>query len=272
MRRLIIHQGKNLMAFFSTRSLWQVFLWLILGALGVSLSVFYRTSVIYAGYNDPPALLLVPLLFEYLAFSLVAFLLPWSLKVGNRSTKRLIFSVVTTGLFFVVGYILVLSVLDWFGDSMAYDFWKGFTFTLKHSFLFTGMIYTLISLVVFYAIRTKKKKESSKPYLTRIAHRNHGETSLVDVKRIQSFESNGNYISMYTDDRERFLIRKTVQELENELDPQIFQRIHRRHIVNITKIQSYRSDGAGCLILLKNGMELKVSRTYRAHILSLLTS
>jgi DNA-binding LytR/AlgR family response regulator len=63
------------------------------------------------------------------------------------------------------------------------------------------------------------------------------------------------------------LIRKTIRQLSEELDPEQFWRIHRGTIINVRRIAGvHRSFGGKLLIQLKNLSEtLTVSRSY-AHL------
>jgi two-component system, LytTR family, response regulator len=60
------------------------------------------------------------------------------------------------------------------------------------------------------------------------------------------------------------ILRGTMKELEEMLDPRIFQRVHRSTIVNLRRVKSLRAHMNGEYFLtLAGGQELKLSRTYR---------
>lgn len=66
---------------------------------------------------------------------------------------------------------------------------------------------------------------------------------------------------------ETHILRRTMKELEDELNPNRFQRIHRSAIVNLEQIEKLCSRQNGEYhIVLKNGKELKVSRSYKERI------
>jgi two-component system LytT family response regulator len=55
-----------------------------------------------------------------------------------------------------------------------------------------------------------------------------------------------------------------MKDLENYLDPRLFQRVHRSTIVNLRRVKSLRAHMNGEYFLsLDCGHELKLSRTYR---------
>ena len=58
--------------------------------------------------------------------------------------------------------------------------------------------------------------------------------------------------------------RSTMKDLEQYLDPKLFQRVHRSTIVNLRRVKSLRAHMNGEYFLtLDGGNELKLSRTYR---------
>ena len=63
---------------------------------------------------------------------------------------------------------------------------------------------------------------------------------------------------------ETHVLRATMKQLESALDPQLFQRVHRSAIVNLTRVRKLRPHANGEYFLtLISGQELKLSRTHR---------
>jgi two-component system LytT family response regulator len=63
------------------------------------------------------------------------------------------------------------------------------------------------------------------------------------------------------------ILRGTMKELEDVLDPRIFQRVHRSTIVNLRRVKSLRAHMNGEYFLtLEGAHELKMSRTYREKV------
>src|SRR6267154_1143947 len=63
------------------------------------------------------------------------------------------------------------------------------------------------------------------------------------------------------------ILRGTMKELEEILDPKLFQRVHRSTIVNLRLVRSLRAHMNGEYFLtLEGGHELKLSRSYRDKI------
>jgi two-component system, LytTR family, response regulator len=93
--------------------------------------------------------------------------------------------------------------------------------------------------------------------------RNGRETVRVAVQTIEWVDAAGDYLCIHADGNTHIL-RATMREMENLLDPRLFQRVHRSTIVNLTRVKSLRAHMNGEYFLrLEGGQELKLSRTYR---------
>lgn len=82
----------------------------------------------------------------------------------------------------------------------------------------------------------------------------------VKLAKVRLFESMGNYVRLYFDD-EKPLILKSLNSLEERLDPTTFFRANRKHIINlhwIDKIEPWFS--GGLLVTLTGGDKVEISR------------
>jgi two-component system, LytTR family, response regulator len=85
----------------------------------------------------------------------------------------------------------------------------------------------------------------------------------VDLDAIQWIDAAGDYMCVHTTDATHVL-RGTMHELEQRLDPQRFQRVHRSTIVNLARVKELRPHQNGeYFLLLDSGHELKLSRSYK---------
>ena len=63
------------------------------------------------------------------------------------------------------------------------------------------------------------------------------------------------------------ILRSTMKQLMEKLDGNLFMRVHRSTVVNITRVVSIRSlQKGGSTLVLENGESLRVSRNYRQHV------
>jgi len=82
----------------------------------------------------------------------------------------------------------------------------------------------------------------------------------VKLSKVRLFESMGNYVRLYFDDQKP-LVLKSLNSLEERLDPQTFFRANRKHIINlawIEKIEPWFS--GGLLVTLQGGDKIEISR------------
>jgi two-component system LytT family response regulator len=90
-----------------------------------------------------------------------------------------------------------------------------------------------------------------------------GRVFVVRASEIDWFEASGSHVRVHMG-KASHLIRATVSALEASLDPARFARIHRGTIVNLDRIKELQPWLAGdFLVLLKDGTQLKLSRTFR---------
>jgi two-component system, LytTR family, response regulator len=63
------------------------------------------------------------------------------------------------------------------------------------------------------------------------------------------------------------LLRRSMSELEQDLDPSVFCRIHRSAIVNLARVRALQLNRNGeYIVLLDNGITLPISRRYRRQL------
>jgi DNA-binding LytR/AlgR family response regulator len=105
------------------------------------------------------------------------------------------------------------------------------------------------------------------PQFLRWLRAGSGESvQLIDVAEVDHFEAADKYTTIHGDGRE-WLIRTPLKELERQLDPEAFWRIHRGTVVRVAAIREVRRDLMGrlWLELRGGGKALPVSRSY-AHL------
>ena len=106
----------------------------------------------------------------------------------------------------------------------------------------------------------------SEQYSDVLAIKDGGEVTRVMVKDILWIDAAGDYMCVYTE-QGTHILRKTMKQLEEILDPKIFLRSHRSSIVNKHYIEKFCSQLNGeYFLVMKNGKELKVSRSYKEKV------
>jgi two-component system, LytTR family, response regulator len=120
-------------------------------------------------------------------------------------------------------------------------------------------------------LRRLLKEVTTEPkYLKRIPVKSVRHTTLILTEEIDWISSAGHYLELHADG-EKHLIREQLSRLEAKLDPEKFVRIHRSTIVNLDSIKSLHPLFNGDhVVVLKNGQELNLSRTYHQKLITLL--
>lgn len=93
----------------------------------------------------------------------------------------------------------------------------------------------------------------------------------VGLSQIRMFESDGNYIKVYFDNN-RPMIHKSLNALDEKLDERAFFRASRKHIVNLSWVESIEPwFNGGLMVKLKGGDKVEVSRRQAAKFKDLMS-
>ena len=123
------------------------------------------------------------------------------------------------------------------------------------------------------AMQRAKEKIAAKeplppPETPRLMVRSAGQVAYVQVPDIDWVEAADYYVCLHVGTRSH-LLRKNMTELEQELDPHIFCRIHRSTIVNLRRVRALQVDAAGEYeVILDGGQKLRLSRRFRKELQS----
>ncbi len=105
--------------------------------------------------------------------------------------------------------------------------------------------------------------KSEKKYLDRIMVNIGHRFFYVKTREIIYISAEEKYVYLHTE-KDHHLIRETMNNLEQQLDPFKFKRIHRSYIVNIDFIKEMQPWSHGdYVVILKNGTNLTLSRRFR---------
>ena len=113
-------------------------------------------------------------------------------------------------------------------------------------------------------VKSKVKQRISS--ISRIKVEGRGKLqSLLALEQIHWIKASGNYCEFYTEEDRSFIRRGTLKELIARLSPEVFLRLNRSQVVQIAQIKSVEVIAHGdATVTLKNGLNLKWSRHYRA--------
>jgi two-component system LytT family response regulator len=95
-----------------------------------------------------------------------------------------------------------------------------------------------------------------------------GEVVFVKISEIDWIEAADYYSCLHTGTKTH-LLRRSMLDLERELDQTVFCRIHRSTIVNLARVRGLKLNEQGEYeVLLDNGAKLRLSRRYRKQLQS----
>jgi two-component system LytT family response regulator len=109
-------------------------------------------------------------------------------------------------------------------------------------------------------------------YRDRIAVKTGGRILLLRAHDVDWIEAEGNYVLLHAG-KDAHILRETIGNLEAQLDPARFRRIHRSTIVNVDRIRELRPQAHGdARVVLDTGAQLPLSRGYRDELLRVLSA
>jgi two-component system, LytTR family, response regulator len=116
--------------------------------------------------------------------------------------------------------------------------------------------------------RAKEKLARQAPSrsLSRIAVKSRGQTLFLSVSDIDWIEAASYYACLHVG-AATHILRRTLQEFEQDLDARTFVRIHRSIIVNLDRVRGLElQDGGDYEVVLDTGARLRLSRRYRKRL------
>ena len=104
--------------------------------------------------------------------------------------------------------------------------------------------------------------------MSRITIQNAGGYEIVDQDDLMYLEGEGGHTAIVFRDGKRATDSKPIGVYENMLEPRVFFRIHKSHIVNLSCVKAVLNDN-GHFVVMSNNKRLPVSRMRLQHFLDL---
>ncbi|TDE18021.1 LytR/AlgR family response regulator transcription factor [Dyadobacter psychrotolerans] len=103
---------------------------------------------------------------------------------------------------------------------------------------------------------------------TRVALPTNDGLEFLEIQSITRCESESNYTRIYCSDNSKYLICRTLKEVEKVLQENGFIRVHHSHLINPQYIRKFiRNDGG--FIVMDDGQQISVSRTKKDRLFEL---
>jgi two-component system LytT family response regulator len=125
----------------------------------------------------------------------------------------------------------------------------------------------IVSVNKIISVKDKADKTVVESDSKRIALHGQKEINYVEESSIKYIISDRAYSTVYLDDNKSYVVTKSLGEFEGILDSKIFFRIHRSHIVNLTKIVKIVKKEGG-LVHMNDDKIFKIANQKRNTLIS----
>jgi two-component system LytT family response regulator len=110
------------------------------------------------------------------------------------------------------------------------------------------------------------REKNPPPTPERFAVKSAGQVSFLKISEIDWIEAADYYSCLHVGARTH-LLRRSMAELDQELDQAVFCRIHRSTIVKLDRVRGLKLNESGEYdVLLEDGIKLRLSRRYRKQL------
>jgi two-component system, LytTR family, response regulator len=116
------------------------------------------------------------------------------------------------------------------------------------------------------AVLNGLRNNGSNLYTSRFLVKDGEKEIFLPVEKIDWIEAAEYYCCLHANGH-RYMLRETITELDKNLDPQRFIRIHRSAIVSLDRIREIYREGPEGSVVLTNGQKLRMSRAGRQKLI-----
>jgi hypothetical protein len=190
---------------------------------------------------------------------------------GVHWRRRAVLQIAACGIVAAVLVAISCILADWFLRSEH----RPIGLALVQELISNGLLvaFSIAGFVaLLHAVRFLRQAQNPKSELSFpafISIQTRGRLTRLDVRDIDWIEAQGNYLALHAGDAVH-LLRDSMARMETRLDPACFIRIHRRTIVAVDRVREVAPLAAGdATVFLKNGAELRLSRTYHDRVAAL---
>lgn len=103
-------------------------------------------------------------------------------------------------------------------------------------------------------------------FATEISIRDRGRVTKVDIDTVEMISAERDYIRIWANGKS-YLLRETMKDIEQRLNPAVFARVHRSTIVNLKRVTELKVSASGAYVLaLGDHPDIRVGRSYKRRI------
>jgi len=86
-----------------------------------------------------------------------------------------------------------------------------------------------------------------------------------DIIRVQAF---GNYVQVYSNQKQKYTVCKKLKFYENRLKEHNFLRVHRSHLINLSYVNNFKRVGKGGVIMMSDDSKVQMASNFKKSFLS----
>jgi hypothetical protein len=168
------------------------------------------------------------------------------------------------------GHILIYSLLIWSVSMVffehTYHIWGNLQYGFLKYLVVLIILYTLVTVLLKYFFgRINVSDHIIKSGVTKhILVSDQNKKHLIKTNEILFIRANTPYIEIHTSDK-KYLEQNSLKEIIQLLDKDVFIRVHKSTILNVTCVKNFTSRMNGDYdVSLFNGEAIRVSRNYAA--------
>lgn len=225
----------------------------VLQSIQLDYNFYLSESLIYKSFY----LLFIPFIF------LLRYCIRKALK-NNRPIDTLLIVIVPLlafGLHLVLYPILVILLSSLFLDH-TYRYFQVFDYALSGLSGYGFMGYLIIAYFIYFAPGKPAKEHHLTPYISKIIVKVKGVQTFVKATEVAYFKTEKPYIAIHTQGK-ILLYTTSLKDLQLQLNPSDFIRIHKSVIVNLRYIKYLKSRKNGDYdLFLIDSTKLRLSRNY----------
>jgi hypothetical protein len=168
-----------------------------------------------------------------------------------------------------VGGFIALRKLAYWVLGSHYVFGENLLYELPKDVLAYGLFVAGIALVE-HLLRQQQLIQTPGQTLT-FDIRDGARLTRVRLSEILAITSAGNYVEFALQDGRRLLMRSPLSALESDLEGRGFVRTHRSWLVNAARVTALKPEGSGDYEISLGGLDVPLSRRFKAALAKLRT-
>ena len=201
--------------------------------------------------------------------------LAWRLAPLNVRPRWLLLIHVPAALLFAfahVGSFIALRIFDYWALGGHYHvghFWTQFVYELRKD-CFGYVMFLAGFVLIGHLLRQQQPAAAVAPAAdSTFDIRDGAKLTRVRLADILAVTSAGNYVEFALADGRRLLMRSPLSALESDLETRGFVRTHRSWLVNAARVTALKPEGSGDYEISLGGLEVPLSRRFKAALAKL---